>query len=101
MSEVVAGFLAPCQQNHPVCRVENFISRKWQVKLKNSELQCYANIKSKSQKYLVRNELAVKPATYSARISTDIPLYETPGVPIFLISFFNLFSFFMRWVFNC
>lgn len=79
MSEVVAGFLAPCQQNHPVCRVENFISRKWQVKLKNSELQCYANIKSKSQKYLVRNELAVKPATYSARISTDIPLYETPG----------------------
>ena len=81
MSEVVVGFLAPCQQNFFVCIVENFSNGKWQVKKKKPELQCHANIKSKSQKYLVRNELAVKPATYSARISTDIPLYETPGVP--------------------
>ena len=80
MSEVVAGFLAPCQQKYFVCRVESFNNGKWQVKLKKPELKCRANIKSNSQKYLVRNELAVKPATYSARISTDIPLYETPGV---------------------
>ncbi|XP_021297697.1 uncharacterized protein LOC110426729 isoform X3 [Herrania umbratica] len=57
MTEVVAGFLAPCQQNYFVCRVENFSKGKWQVKLKKPELQCHANFKSKSQKYLVRNEL--------------------------------------------
>ncbi|XVF16669.1 hypothetical protein REPUB_Repub10bG0052200 [Reevesia pubescens] len=80
MSKVVAGFLAPSQQNYFVCRFEIFSNGKWQVKkLKKPELQCHANFKSKSQKYLVRNELVVKPATYSARISTDIPLYETPG----------------------
>ncbi|XWS44338.1 hypothetical protein CRYUN_Cryun15aG0036600 [Craigia yunnanensis] len=64
---------------HPIYRVENFSNGKWQVKLKKPELKCHANIKSNSQKYLVRNELALKPATYSARIFTDIPLYETPG----------------------
>lgn len=97
MTEVLAGFLAPCQQNYFVCRVENFSKGKWQVKLKKPELQCHANFKSKSQKYLVRNELTVKPATYSARISTNIPLYEAPGVPT--NSFLSqLFSFFVRWV---
>ncbi|XP_022741858.1 uncharacterized protein LOC111293376 [Durio zibethinus] len=80
MSEVVAGFFAPCQQNYFVCRGENFSNGKWQVKLKKAELQCHAIFKSKPKpkKYLVSNELTVKPATYSARISTDIPLYETP-----------------------
>ncbi|XVE68184.1 hypothetical protein DITRI_Ditri09bG0048400 [Diplodiscus trichospermus] len=74
MSEAVAGFLAPCKQIYFVCRVENFSNGKSQLKLKKPEVQCHANIKPKSQKYLVRNELEVKPATY-----TDIPLYETPG----------------------
>ncbi|XP_039011884.1 uncharacterized protein LOC120140988 [Hibiscus syriacus] len=36
------------------------------------------NMKPKSQKYLVRNKLAAKPATYSTTVSADIPLYETP-----------------------
>ncbi|TYH64218.1 hypothetical protein ES332_D07G251100v1, partial [Gossypium tomentosum] len=54
----------------------NFSNGKGQVKLKKPEFQCHANIKSKAHKYLIRNELA---ATYSARISTDIPLYEIPG----------------------
>ncbi|KAB2075492.1 hypothetical protein ERO13_A07G206700v2 [Gossypium hirsutum] len=57
-------------------RAENFSNGKGQVKLKKPEFQCHANIKSKAHKYLIRNELA---ATYSARISTDIPLYEIPG----------------------
>ncbi|KAK8607172.1 hypothetical protein V6N13_052916 [Hibiscus sabdariffa] len=76
MSEVVAsGILASFQHKYFVSRAENFRNGKWQVKLK-PEFPCHANTKSKAHKYLVRNELA---ATYSARISTDIPLYEIPG----------------------
>ncbi|GMI67531.1 hypothetical protein HRI_000422400 [Hibiscus trionum] len=76
MSEVaVSGFVASFQHNNFVSRAENFRYGRWQVKLK-PEFQCHANTKSKAHKYLVRNELA---ATYSARISTDIPLYEIPG----------------------
>lgn len=66
-------------------RAEIFSNGKRQVKLKKPEFQCHASIKSKAHKYLIRNELA---ATYSARISTDIPLYEIPGVtplPQFLL----------------
>ncbi|KAL4367473.1 hypothetical protein GQ457_05G010030 [Hibiscus cannabinus] len=78
MSEVVvSGILSSFQHNFFSSRAENFRNGKWQVKLK-PEFPCHANTKSKAHKYLVRNELAA-PATYSARISTDIPLYEIPG----------------------
>ncbi|KAH1080738.1 hypothetical protein J1N35_020499 [Gossypium stocksii] len=38
----------------------------------------FKEYETKSHKYLVRNEFSVKPDTYSAKIVTDIPLYETP-----------------------
>ncbi|KAL4354383.1 hypothetical protein GQ457_06G033590 [Hibiscus cannabinus] len=61
-------------------RFQNFRDGKGKVKLKKPQLQWPANdMKSKSQKYLVRNEFAAKPATYSTTMFTDIPLYETPG----------------------
>ncbi|XP_039040710.1 uncharacterized protein LOC120179067 [Hibiscus syriacus] len=77
MSEVVvSGFLSSCQRNYFVSRPDNFSNGKWQLKLKKPEFQCQANTKPKAHKYLVTNELA---ATHSARIFTDIPLYEIPG----------------------
>ncbi|KAK8587798.1 hypothetical protein V6N13_086771 [Hibiscus sabdariffa] len=72
---------APLQLNyHFERRFQNFRDGKGKVKLEKPLLQWPASdMKSKSQKYLVRNEFAAKPATYSTRMSTDIPLYETPG----------------------
>ncbi|GMI98217.1 hypothetical protein HRI_003491000 [Hibiscus trionum] len=76
MSKVV-----PLQLNYYYeCRFQNFSDGEGKVKLKKAQLQWPANdMKSKSQKYLVRNQSAAKPATYSTTMSTDIPLYETPG----------------------
>lgn len=63
--------------------------------------QCHATTKSEkrssSQPLMVKNQMAVKPATYSSRIATDIPLYESPGVYLFALTlsfFFFLFSVF-------
>nr|KJB40843.1 hypothetical protein B456_007G080000 [Gossypium raimondii] len=73
--------VAPLQLNyHLERRLENLRNGKREVKLKKKpQLEWHLkNMKPKSHKYLVRNEFSVKPATYSAKIVTDIPLYETP-----------------------
>ncbi|MBA0859395.1 hypothetical protein Goshw_006354 [Gossypium schwendimanii] len=73
--------VAPFQLNyHLERRLENLRNGKREVKLKKKpQLEWHLkNMKPKSHKYLVRNEFSVKPATYSAKIVTDIPLYETP-----------------------
>ncbi|MBA0714780.1 hypothetical protein Golax_013735 [Gossypium laxum] len=73
--------VAPFQLNyHLERRLENLRNGKRDVKLKKKpQLEWHLkNMKPKSHKYLVRNEFSVKPATYSAKIVTDIPLYETP-----------------------
>lgn len=63
--------------------------------------QCHATTKSEkrssSRPLMVKNQMAVKPATYSSRIATDIPLYESPGVclPFCSNSLIFLFSFFL------
>ncbi|MFQ6658877.1 hypothetical protein Gotur_027968 [Gossypium turneri] len=73
--------VAPLQLNyHLERRLENLRNGKREVKLKKKpQLEWHLkNMKPKSHKYLVRNEFSVKPTTYSAKIVTDIPLYETP-----------------------
>lgn len=75
--------VAPLQLSyHLERRLENLRNGKREVKLKKKpQLEWHLkNMKPKSHECLVRNEFAVKPATYSATIVTDIPLYETPGV---------------------
>lgn len=68
----VAASLAPCQTIALFSRV------KWSEKLQKQERQ-----QRKSQPVLViNNQMSVKPATYSSRIATDIPLYEAPGASL-------------------
>ncbi|GLT56528.1 hypothetical protein SLA2020_295630 [Shorea laevis] len=74
MSEVAAGFLAPCQFKYLFCGFDSFSRGKWTVKLKKQELQYHATTKLKPL-----YQITVKAATYSSRIATDIALYESPG----------------------
>ncbi|KAH9676589.1 hypothetical protein KPL70_019216 [Citrus sinensis] len=76
MSKIASTSLAPCHHGD-----------RWRVKLmqhhQQPQWQCHATTKSEkrssSQPLMVKNQMAVKPATYSSRIATDIPLYESPG----------------------
>lgn len=100
MSKIASTSLAPCHHGD-----------RWRVKLmqhhQQPQWQCHATTKSEkrssSQPLMVKNQMAVKPATYSSRIATDIPLYESPGVclPFCFNSLIFLFSFFcvcnFRW----
>ncbi|KAH7554548.1 hypothetical protein JRO89_XS12G0234200 [Xanthoceras sorbifolium] len=82
MGEFAAKSFVPCQQNGGLL-LEQLNTEKWRDKLmkkmkKEEEWQCHAVTRKRSQP-LVKNQAAVKPATYTSRISTDIPLYESPG----------------------
>ncbi|KDP27180.1 hypothetical protein JCGZ_19879 [Jatropha curcas] len=58
------------------------IGKKWKGTFsftKKQEWQCCAVGDKKSWRPLIKNQMAVEPAKYSSRISTDIPLYESPG----------------------
>lgn len=93
MSKIASTSLAPCHHGD-----------RWRVKLmqhhQQPQWQCHATTKSEkrssSQPLMVKNQMAVKPATYSSRIATDIPLYESPGVclPFCFNSLIFLFSVF-------
>ncbi|XP_021647228.2 uncharacterized protein LOC110640285 isoform X2 [Hevea brasiliensis] len=71
MGEIAASFFTPCQ---PQVLLGHYSSGKWKGKLKKKDWQCHALAEP-----FIKNQMATKPATYSSRISTDIPLYESPG----------------------
>lgn len=74
------AFSAKCQN----CIVLNK-SMMMKKKKKKQEWQCHALTGKRSQPLI-----KIQAATYSSTISTDIPLSESPGVP--LLSFFLDFS---------
>ncbi|CAK7322960.1 unnamed protein product [Dovyalis caffra] len=76
MGEIAARFCVPCQQQ---VLVGHFSRRKWKEKLNRHEWQCNALTEPKSKQPLVKNQIAMNSATYSSRMTTDIPLYESPG----------------------
>ncbi|KAJ6683939.1 hypothetical protein OIU85_007616 [Salix viminalis] len=76
MSEIAARSCVPCQ---PQVLAEHFCSRKWREKLNRHERQCHALSGPKLKKPLIKNQMAMNSATYSSRMTTDIPLYESPG----------------------
>uniref|UniRef100_A0A2C9WAX2 DUF1997 domain-containing protein n=1 Tax=Manihot esculenta TaxID=3983 RepID=A0A2C9WAX2_MANES len=76
MGKIAAIFLTPCQ---PQVLVGQFCSGKWEGKLKMQDWQCHAAAEPKLGRPFIKNQMATKPATYSSKISTDIPLYESPG----------------------
>ncbi|KAF5735557.1 hypothetical protein HS088_TW15G01065 [Tripterygium wilfordii] len=67
MSEVTAGSLTLYYNG---VKAGHFTREKWKGKLKKAEWRCHG---------VVKNQMTVKPTTYSSRISTDIPLFESPG----------------------
>lgn len=81
MNKVAATSFGSCKQ-HAV--ISELSVREWKIKLKRQEWQCHAvPQKPKSKRSKIKNQMATKPATYSSRLSTDIPLYESPGVTHF------------------
>ncbi|KAF2313593.1 hypothetical protein GH714_012322 [Hevea brasiliensis] len=72
MGEIAASFFTPCQ---PQVLLGHYSSGKWKGKHKKKDWQCHALAEP-----FIKNQMATKPATYSSGISTDIPLYESPGV---------------------
>eukprot|EP00257_Ricinus_communis_P027613 XP_025015027.1 uncharacterized protein LOC8283427 [Ricinus communis] len=80
MGETAASSFASCQQH---LLAGQYSSGKWKAKLKIQDWQChFLAAEPKSKKPLlfkIKNQMATNPATYSSRISTDIPIYESPG----------------------
>ncbi|KAJ6734757.1 hypothetical protein OIU79_001928 [Salix purpurea] len=76
MSEMAARSCVPCQ---PQVLAEHFCSRKWREKLNRHERQCHALSRPKLKQPFIKNQMAMNSATYSSRMTTDIPLYESPG----------------------
>ncbi|KAK9271538.1 hypothetical protein L1049_001898 [Liquidambar formosana] len=80
MGEVTAGLFVPQRQHGSILRTGFHFSRgKWKgQQLKNIWVwQCQAVTQSKSL-IAIKNQM-LNPSTYSSRIATDIPLYESPG----------------------
>ncbi|KAL5739243.1 hypothetical protein ACOSQ2_028423 [Xanthoceras sorbifolium] len=75
-SEIAAKYFVRCQQKVGLL-LGQLNTEKWRDKVmkkkKQQEWQCHAVTGKRSQP-LVKNQAAVKPATYSSRISTDLPL---------------------------
>lgn len=76
MSEIAVRSFVPCQ--HQVL-AGHFSSRKWKEKLNRHERKGHALPEPKSKQPLIKNQMAMNSATYSSRMTTDIPLYESPG----------------------
>ncbi|XP_038699330.1 uncharacterized protein LOC119996686 isoform X1 [Tripterygium wilfordii] len=67
MSKVTAGSFSLYYSG---LKAGHFTREKWKGKLKKTEWRCHG---------VVKNQMTAKPARYSSRISTDIPLIESPG----------------------
>lgn len=67
----------------PPCKLKLKLKQEWQHY--HHQFNCHAltltrRSNSSPPFLLVRSQMTMKPATYSSRISTDMPLYESPGV---------------------
>ncbi|XP_044468681.1 uncharacterized protein LOC123198126 [Mangifera indica] len=66
----------------PPCKLKLKLKQEWQHY--HHQFNCHAltltrRSNSSPPFLLVRSQMTMKPATYSSRISTDMPLYESPG----------------------
>uniref|UniRef100_A0A2P2J947 Uncharacterized protein n=1 Tax=Rhizophora mucronata TaxID=61149 RepID=A0A2P2J947_RHIMU len=76
MSEIGGRSLCPCQQK---VLFGQFSTEKRQHIARKREWQRHPLAELKERRPLVKNQVSVKPATYSSRITTDIPFHESPG----------------------
>jgi hypothetical protein len=88
LSEIAARSRVPCHQR---VLVGHFSRRKWKENVNRHEWQYHALTEQKSKQPLIKNQMAIlNSAIYSPRMTTDIPLCESPGVPNSPLSFFYL-----------
>ncbi|XP_050226573.1 uncharacterized protein LOC126676418 [Mercurialis annua] len=79
MGEIATNSFASC---HQLFLGGQYNCGTWKRKLKIQDWQCHFSLyatKSKRGSLKIKNQMAINSATYSSRISTDIPLYEAPG----------------------
>ncbi|KAJ4835387.1 hypothetical protein Tsubulata_010549 [Turnera subulata] len=76
MVQIAASFFVPCSQQ---VLAGHYSIEGWKQKQKKQEWQCLAMAGSRSKRIVVKNQVAAKPATYTSRMTTDVPFYESPG----------------------
>ncbi|KAJ0098400.1 hypothetical protein Patl1_21872 [Pistacia atlantica] len=74
MSELAASSLAPCK-----LRLKQEWQYQHQYQYHSHALTLTKRSNSQASFLLVKGQMTMKPATYSSRMSTDIPFYESPG----------------------